>query len=702
MGSRTGRAAPAAGAWRAGLSRGLTVLAAACLAGGWLGAGGSAVAQAGPPASAAGRPALLSSAAGGHRPAARSAAPADFRRACALSRSGGQTACMVLVRTNVPQRRQAAIRPDAAPSGYGYGPPSLQAAYDLPSAADGVAQTVAVVDAYDDPDAESDLAVYRAAWGLPPCGTGCFQKINQNGGTAPPPAAANSGWATEESLDVDMVSAICPNCRILLVEAGSTSIASLGTAVNTAVSHGADYVSNSYGAQESGSDLSDDSAYFNHPGVAITASAGDDGYGVTYPAASQYVTAVGGTTLSPAANSRGWTETVWGSSSGGEGTGSGCSAFDPKPSWQTDTGCSRRTANDVAAVANPNTGVAVYDTYDQHGWLEVGGTSAAAPIIASVFALAGPPAAGAYPSSFPYARPASLYDVTSGANGRCGSYLCTAETGYDGPTGWGTPDGIAAFSKSTGTAGKVTVTSPGNQSGPAGKPVSLQITASDSVAGQKLSYAASGLPAGLSISATTGRIAGTPTTAGVSSVKVTAKDGTGASGSASFSWTVTSAASGCAARQLLGNPDFGTGRIAPWTASAGVLTHASAGVPAYSGSWVAWLDGYGSAHVDRLAQTVTLPSGCRSATLSFWLDISTNDPASGAYDTLAVQVLSGGRVLATLARYSNLNARSGYVHHVLSLTSYIGQTVRLRFTGTETLSGHTTSFFEQCNALNVS
>jgi subtilase family serine protease len=183
-----------------------------------------------------------------------------------------------------------------------------------------------------------------------------------------------------------MVSAICPNCHILLVEANSATTASLGTAVDTAVSEGAKYVSNSYGGPESAADPSFDSQYYQHSGVAVTASAGDSGYGVSYPAASQYVTAVGGTALTTAANSRGWTESAWGSSAGGEGTGSGCSADDAKPAWQTDTGCARRTDNDVAADADPNTGVAIYDSYDQNGWLEVGGTSAASPIIASVFA----------------------------------------------------------------------------------------------------------------------------------------------------------------------------------------------------------------------------------------------------------------------------------------------------------------------------
>ncbi|MGO9080389.1 MAG: hypothetical protein ACLQDY_15325, partial [Streptosporangiaceae bacterium] len=380
----------------------------------------------------------------------------DYRRACPVAARHGRAACMVLIRTNVAQRKG---RPDQAPSGYGYGPSSLQSAYNLPSSTAGSGETVAVVDAYNDPNAASDLAAYRSAWGLPACGSGCFSVVNQNGQASPlPPDAGSSGWDVEESLDVDMVSAICPLCHIILVETDSNSDSDLGTGVDAAVNLGALYVSNSYGGGEFSGETAYDS-YYQHPGVAVTASAGDSGYGVEYPAASQYVTSVGGTSLSTASNSRGWTETVWGSSSGGEGTGSGCSAYETKPAWQTDTGCSNRTDNDVSAVADPSTGVAIYDTYSQLGWLEVGGTSASSPLIASVYALAGTPAAGTYPSSYIYQHTSDLYDVTSGSSGSCSpAYLCTAETGYDGPTGWGTPDGVAAFSSSTNDT--VTVTSP--------------------------------------------------------------------------------------------------------------------------------------------------------------------------------------------------------------------------------------------------
>jgi subtilase family serine protease len=219
----------------------------------------------------------------------------------------------------------------------------------------------------------------------------------------------------------------------------------LGTAVNQAVSLGAKYISNSYGGSEDSSDTSADNSYFNHPGVAITVSAGDSAYGTEYPASSQYVTAVGGTSLTKDSSSRGWSESVW-STSSTEGTGSGCSAYEPKPSWQTDTGCSNRTVADVSAVADPATGVAVYDSYQAGGWQVYGGTSASSPIIAGVYADAGTPGSSDYPAQYPYQHTSALNDVTTGSNGTCDpAYLCTAEVGYDGPTGLGTPNGLTAF-----------------------------------------------------------------------------------------------------------------------------------------------------------------------------------------------------------------------------------------------------------------
>ena len=319
----------------------------------------------------------------------------------------------------------------------GYGPADLAAAYGLNTSITG--GTVAIVDAYDDPNAEADLKVYRAQYGLPACTTanGCFKKINQNGGSTPP--RANSGWAEEISLDLDMVSAICPNCHILLVEASSNSFANLAAAVDrAALTPGVVAISNSYGGNEYSSEVSDQSHY-NHPGIAVTVSSGDSGYGVEFPAASQYVTAVGGTSLTKAIS--GYNETAW------SGAGSGCSAYVTKPGWQTDAGCSRRTVADVSAVADPNTGVAVYDTYlfGHRGWLVFGGTSVASPIVASVYALAGN-TNSLTAGSYSYGHLGGLFDVASGSNGSCGgSYLCTSLGGYDGPTGNGSPRGTGAF-----------------------------------------------------------------------------------------------------------------------------------------------------------------------------------------------------------------------------------------------------------------
>jgi len=537
------------------------------------------------------------------------------KRLCSTPTRRGQMACMSLVRTDVKGVSAHAITPNATPSGYG--PTDLRSAYNLTGTGSS-SETIAIVDAMDDPNAESDLATYRSQYGLAACTTanGCFRKVNQSGGTSYP--SADSGWAGEISLDLDMVSAIAPGAHILLVEASSANMSDLGAAENEAVALGAKFVSNSWGGSEDSSVSSSDSSYFNHPGVAITVSAGDSAYGAEYPATSQYVTAVGGTSLSTASNSRGWTESVWHTSST-EGTGSGCSAYIAKPSWQTDSGCSNRMEADVAAVADPATGVAVYDSYQATGWQVYGGTSASSPIIASVYALAGTPGSTDRPAQYIYQHTSSLYDVTSGSNGSCSpSYFCTAGTGYDGPTGWGTPNGLTAF-----TAG-------------------------------------------------------------------------GSSGG-------TGGGSGCTAAQLIGNPGFESGTASPWTLTSGVLNSDTTSEPAHSGSWDAWLDGYGSSHTDTASQSVTIPSTCTTAAFSFYLHIDTSETTTtSANDTLKVQVLnSSGTVLGTLATYSNLNHVSGYAQHSFSLASYIGQTITLKFTGTENSSAQT-SFVLDDAALNVS
>jgi hypothetical protein len=297
-----------------------------------------------------------------------------------------------------------------------------------------------VVDAFDDPNAEADLAVYRSEYGLGNCtsSSGCFRKVNQIGGTVMP--APSQTWAPEISLDLDMVSAVCPNCHILLVEANNDEPGNLAAAENEAVRLGASEVSDSFEEEESSADAS----AYDHPGVPIAAAGGDNGFGVVSPAASPHVIAVGGTSLRPAETRRGWSESVWYSESPREGTGSGCSR-EPKPAWQTDSGCAHRTANDIAAVADPNTPVSAYDSYNTApAWKLLGGTSVSAPIVAAAMALATP-----YTRSFDGAQAlyletaagGALNDVTAGFNGRCGTYLCEAQAGYDGPSGLGTVHG---------------------------------------------------------------------------------------------------------------------------------------------------------------------------------------------------------------------------------------------------------------------
>jgi subtilase family serine protease len=321
----------------------------------------------------------------------------------------------------------------------GLTPHDLQHAYHLPSTTASKGQTIAIVDAYDDPQAESDLAVYRSRFGLPACtkANHCFKKVGQRGDTHYP--RADAAWAGEIALDLDMVSAIAPNSHILLVEANSNSFKDLGSAVDTAVRLGASEVSNSYGGQENSSDAIALASAYNHPGVAITASTGDTGYGVQLPAAFNSVIAVGGTSLRRANDTRSWIETAWG------GSGSGCSQYIKKPTWQKDGLCHNRAVADVAAVADPDTGVAVYNSYQSYSnWSVDGGTSAAAPIIAGVYALAGNTAKinGAYL----YSQAKNLHDIKSGKNGTCThSYLCTSNVSYDGPTGLGTPNGTGAF-----------------------------------------------------------------------------------------------------------------------------------------------------------------------------------------------------------------------------------------------------------------
>ncbi|MEV6006274.1 S53 family peptidase [Streptomyces sp. NPDC051976] len=369
-----------------------------------------------------------------------------WHQLCAIP-STTVASCDVLKVDNPTEHvRSLGVTPDATPSGYG--PADLRSAYDLP-ANGGSGQTVAVIDAYDDPDAAGDLATYRKQYGLPACTTanGCFKKVNSSGKTSPLPPKASANQGAEDSLDLDLVSAVAPNAKILFVEATKGGVSEMGAAVNEAVKLGAKFVSNSYIWKESSSDPTYDKDYYDHPGVAVVAGSGDWNYswGVGYPSSSPYVTSVGGTDLVRSSDGRGWSETVW-NTKPGEGTGSGCSAYEAKPSWQKDTGCSKRMTADVAAVSDPAHGLAVYDSYQEKGWDVFGGTSAATPIITGIYADAGTPPSGSHPSSFPYSHTTALNDITTGNNGTCSpAYLCSAEPGYDGPTGLGTPNGTTAF-----------------------------------------------------------------------------------------------------------------------------------------------------------------------------------------------------------------------------------------------------------------
>jgi subtilase family serine protease len=377
---------------------------------------------------------------------AASAAPAARlhpSRVCSATNAKGAATCQALKMVDAKGVAPTATAPPAG----GLDPTELKNAYKLTGLTSG-GRTVAIVDAYGYPNLERDLGVYRSTFGLSPCtrANGCLRVINQTGGTSLP--RTNVGWAQEQALDVDAVSAACPDCKILVVQARSASFGNLGTAVNTAAKQpGVVAISNSYGSTGDASDSSY-GKYYNHPGIAVTASTGDNGYqGGSYPASSTYVTAVGGTSLVADSSARGWSETVW------SGAGSGCSTYNTAlaAAASFNTGCAKRAMADVSAAADPGKGgLAVYypTSASKSTWGQFGGTSESSPIIASVYALAGHTGAGVggYPNATPYGHAGSLFDVTSGNNGTCPtSQWCTARAGWDGPTGLGTPNGVGAF-----------------------------------------------------------------------------------------------------------------------------------------------------------------------------------------------------------------------------------------------------------------
>jgi subtilase family serine protease len=363
----------------------------------------------------------------------------SWHRACGGAVARGEARCFALWSSTQTDATRATASATTPPK-HAYTPADMTDVYQLDTSL-GAGQTIAIVDAYDDPHVEADLALYRKTWGLPPCTTAnkCFRKVNQRGGTTPP--HGDPGWGVEISLDVQAVSAVCPNCSILLVEADSPAFTDLGLAVNTAVRLGADVVSNSYGGDEYGGSARLGTKFYTHPGVAQVVASGDFGFGpAEFPASWPAAIAVGGTSLTR--TTTGWDENAW------WGSGSGCSAWFDKPAWQQDANCPMRTVADLSAFADPEPGFAVYDTYGlgrHSGWIAVGGTSVSAPLIAGMVGLAGN-AASLGSAKYIYKHRSGLADVVGGSNGYCGGdYLCQGKVGYDAPTGWGSPRGLSAL-----------------------------------------------------------------------------------------------------------------------------------------------------------------------------------------------------------------------------------------------------------------
>jgi hypothetical protein len=523
--------------------------------------------------------------------------------ACPEPTSLLQMQCQVLIDHKRPAGDTTLLRPGtsavkAQAITTALGPTDLQDAYGLegstgPSATDGKGETVAIVDAFGDSHIGSDLATYRANWGLPACDTttlaGCLSVFNEEGQTSPLPAnppttSINLSWEDETALDVEMVSAICPNCHIDLFQASSDNISDLGLADDSAAKV-SKFVSNSWSGGDFPGENAYDNEYFNHPGVAMVFASGDYGFGATWPSSDGLVTSVGGTYLQNASDGTDYTESVWNQQDSPYGTAAGCSSGEGKPSWQTDSGCANRTQNDVSAVADAPAGIDEYSSSTDCNYTgafgppgegeendcATEGTSVATPIITALYALANPsgPATGTYPVSYLYqsGHTADLNQIgnnlvgndLTGTDGTCESsraYLCNARAslanGYNGPTGLGSPKGIGAFADSA-TTDIVSIDNPGNYDLTAGTRVTLPAIGVSDSESSTLTYSAAGLPSTMSINSATGVISGTMPSGTVNdTVTVTVKDATGASASVHF---------GFAGVKMNGSYHAGTGEV---------------------------------------------------------------------------------------------------------------------------------------------
>jgi len=593
-----------------------------------------------------------------------------------------------------------------------------------------------------EPNLPTDISAYQSCYG-----TSASVGYTTVDGGAQPGTGPGEG---EAALDIEDVIGLAPKAAIDVYQGPNSGTGAYDTYNAIIGADKAKVISTSWGLCEpeaGSSTISAENTLFEEAatqGQSVFAAAGDSGsedcgdgddsLAVDDPASQPYVTGVGGTemtALGPPPTQQVWNESAVGGGAGG----GGISSSHVMPSYQSGAPASLNVINadssgspcgaasgsycrevpDVSADADPYSGYVIY--YDG-SWTAIGGTSAAAPLWAAFMGLTdassscGGEAIG-FANPALYRAAASAYsadfnDITSGDNDYTGTNdgLYPAGTGYDMASGLGTPNGAGLAGTLCGEgaiSNTVTVTNPGTQTTTMGTAVSLQISGTDS-GGLALSYSATGLPAGLSISSS-GLVSGSPTTAGSSAVTVTAKDSTGASASAGFSWVVN-AQSGCPAAQLLGNPGFESGNKI-WATTPGViLSNAeAAGVEvAQAGKYFAWLDGYGIPHTDTLSQRVTVPVQCPTATLSYYQHIDSTEHSSAAVDTLKLEVLnSSGTVLQTLSTYSNLNANSGYKLITVNMSAYAGETITIKWTGVETdIGAGTTDFCIDTTAFNVS